>query len=376
MRNVLLAVVGLSPQVITEALFALHQQGKNIDEIHIITTIQGKELIYAQVLPPTAGKYVQYMSDYGMDPSSIMFSHETVYTVTDEHGREIDDILTQEDNEQLLKACLNMTYDLTSRHDTVVYFSIAGGRKTMSSCLMTAAQFYARPQDRIYHVIVYPEFENNRDFFYPPRISIPLELKDKNGKTYYKESRYAQVHLIPVPFVSIRDHMLSVDNLPIDPDSLMRLLVRDTVFHLTVDLTASTVEYQGQRIRMMPARLAVYAFFLMEKKRCNLVKTTCSGCTLCYLGISDILQRRHEIAEFYQSITGGRIPGSTSRSGVLDLDVENFNSYKGRIQKDIQNAFGIYAAQELRITPVGKRPNTRYGIGLDREKIRILERTI
>jgi len=38
MKNILLAVVGLSPQVITETLFALHQQNRRVDAIHIITS--------------------------------------------------------------------------------------------------------------------------------------------------------------------------------------------------------------------------------------------------------------------------------------------------------------------------------------------------
>ncbi|MFB3926224.1 MAG: CRISPR-associated ring nuclease [Syntrophales bacterium] len=47
MKNILLAVVGLSPQVITEILFALHQQDRKVDAIHIITTRKGKEQINA-----------------------------------------------------------------------------------------------------------------------------------------------------------------------------------------------------------------------------------------------------------------------------------------------------------------------------------------
>ncbi|RKX57645.1 MAG: TIGR02584 family CRISPR-associated protein, partial [Thermodesulfobacteriota bacterium] len=42
---------------------------------------------------------------------------------------------------------------LTASKDTAVYFLIAGGRKTMSACLAVAAQFYGRPQDRVYHVL-------------------------------------------------------------------------------------------------------------------------------------------------------------------------------------------------------------------------------
>ncbi|MDO8724427.1 MAG: CRISPR-associated ring nuclease [Syntrophales bacterium] len=52
----------------------------------------------------------------------------------------------------------------------------------MSACLMIAAQFYGQPQDRVYHCLVSPEFESNRDFYYPPRASVTIELRDKEGQ--------------------------------------------------------------------------------------------------------------------------------------------------------------------------------------------------
>ncbi len=45
MKNILLAVTGLSLQVITETLYALHQNNRHVDAIHVITTRrQGKDL--------------------------------------------------------------------------------------------------------------------------------------------------------------------------------------------------------------------------------------------------------------------------------------------------------------------------------------------
>ncbi|NLV24760.1 MAG: TIGR02584 family CRISPR-associated protein, partial [Deltaproteobacteria bacterium] len=41
MKTVLLAVCGLSPQVITETLYALHQQGRQVDAVRVLTTRQG-----------------------------------------------------------------------------------------------------------------------------------------------------------------------------------------------------------------------------------------------------------------------------------------------------------------------------------------------
>jgi len=190
--------------------------------------------------------------------------------VKDPHGIEIDDITGEEENEWLLRCCLEWAFRLTRDPSNAVFFSVAGGRKTMSACLMVAAQFYGRPQDRVFHVLVTPEFESNRDFFYPPKTSVPVELRDRNGQVFIKESKYATVNLVPLPFVSVRDQ-LSDDMLrrPKDPATLLLSLVREEPHLLTVDLTASRLIYKKRELDMMPARLALYAWFALHKKECK-----------------------------------------------------------------------------------------------------------
>jgi CRISPR-associated protein (TIGR02584 family) len=217
MKTILLAVVGLTPQVITETLFALHQEERRVDAIHVITTRDGKEVINATLLSSGDGQYYRYLREYGIDPGAIAFGPDHVHTVTDDNGIEVNDIDGEEENEWLLKKCLELSFQFTKEPDTAVFFSIAGGRKTMSACLMVAAQFYGRPQDRVYHCLVSPEFESNRAFYYPPRASVTIELRDKEGQPYFKETKYAQVNLVPLPFVSIRDQPAAVPDPGGDP---------------------------------------------------------------------------------------------------------------------------------------------------------------
>ena len=88
---------------------------------------------------------------------------------------------------------------------------------------MVAAQLYGRPRDRVFHVLVSAEFESNREFYYPARKSVPIELKDKNGQPYVKETRFARVNLVPIPFVSMRDRLSeSVLTEPKDPATRIR----------------------------------------------------------------------------------------------------------------------------------------------------------
>ncbi len=373
MKNILLAIVGLSPQVVTETLYALHQQGRRVDALEIITTRHGKEAINAFLLAPGDGQYHRYLADYGIDPAQIDFSFDHVHTVNDNNGIEINDITDEEDNESLLRYCLELTFRLTRDPETTVFFSLAGGRKTMSACLMLAAQFYARPQDRVYHVLVSPEFESNRDFFYPPRESRPIELRDRENQPYFKETRYARVNLVPIPFFSVRDQ-LAGDLLrePKDPATLMLNLIRDEPSVLTVDLVAGKLIFRKRELDMMPARLALYAFFALQKKGCTREVGSCRGCDDCYLDFSGIASRQGEITKIYRQVAGGRDTWEMSDTGILGLNAENFNSYKGKIRKELERGFGAYATPQLAIEAVGHRPDTRYGITLDREKIRIV----
>ncbi|NVM21960.1 MAG: TIGR02584 family CRISPR-associated protein [Desulfobacterales bacterium] len=373
MKNILLAVVGLSPQVVTETLFALHQQNRTIDAIHIITTRQGKEQINAHLLSLKDGKYYQYLKDYNIDPSTIDFSFDNVHTIKDANGIEVDDIEGEEENEWLLKKCLELAFSFTKDPNTAVFFSVAGGRKTMSSCLMLAAQLYGRPQDRVYHVLVSPEFESNRDFYYPPRASVPIELRDRNGHPYVKETKFATLTLVPIPFVSIRDKLSEgMLDAPKDPATLMLSLVREKPHGLTIDLPGGKLAYKNLEIDMMSARLALYAFFALRKKNCKENVASCRNCTECFLEANEILEHQEGITDMYQKTAGSRPLDEMSNSGILGLTKENFHSYKAKIRKDLEKGFGLYALGELAIESVGKKPDTRYGINMDKEKIRII----
>ncbi|OPY90901.1 MAG: CRISPR-associated protein (Cas_NE0113) [Syntrophus sp. PtaU1.Bin208] len=376
MKKILLAVTGLSPQILTETLYALHQQDQTVHAIHVITTREGKEQINTCLLSPSDGQYYRYLREYGISPASIAFGTENIHVVKDRNGIEIDDIADGEDNERLLEICLSLTFQFTQDPDTAVFFSIAGGRKTMSACLMTAAHLYGRPQDRVYHVLVSPEFESSRDFFYPPRNSSAIELIDRKGERYVKETRYARISLISVPFVSVRNRI--VDDLlkePLDPPTLMLSLIREEPASLTIDLSAGKLIFKGRELDMPPTRLALYAFFAGLKKDCRRTDRDCLHCTDCYLNTIAIEKQNDQIAELYKRIAFSRdfhAMREASDGGILNLDELNFKSYRSRIRRDLEKGFGLAATRFLEIIATGKRPDTRYGIPFERERIRMI----
>jgi CRISPR-associated protein Csx14 len=373
MKRILLAICGLSPQVITETLYALYQQGRMPDAIRILTTREGKVACNASLLNPIEGEYYRFLKEYDIDYRTIDFQPHHVRCVTDESGREIDDISDEEENELFLKACMDASFDLTRDPDCTVFFSIAGGRKTMGACLTLAAQFYGRPQDRLYHVLVSPEFESSRNFFFPPATSQPVTLYDRQGQPYTKETRYAKVTLFHVPFFSLRDR-LATRRLkgPEEPATLMLSLVREKRSELVIDLPGRKVVWKGVEVDMMPAKLAIYSFFALRKKEIPCERVSCRGCDDCFLSVVDVLDAGEEISSLYRKTGMSRESGEMSDTGVRSLSAENFNSYKAKIRRDLEKGFGAHELKHLEIVSRGKKPGVRYGIPLERGRIRIV----
>ncbi len=372
-KNTLLAVAGLSPQVITETLYALHQQKKEIDAIHVITTKRGREAIESRLLAPKTGRFFRYLREYGIPAGRIDFGRRNIHTIADDTKHEFEDIESEEGNELFLRKCLELTFRFTGDEDATVCFSIAGGRKTMSACLMVAAQLYARPVDRIYHVLVTPEFESSEGFFYPPVKPVPVELRDELGRRCIRYSDQAHVRLLHIPFISVRDRLApELLKSPPKPEEIMSAVVREARTGLVVDIGTGTVSFRHQRLQLMPARLALYAFFAMQKKDCRKPARTCRGCADCYLDYARISERQESISKLYGQIARNREGSEMSDSGIKGLTAENFNSYKGKIRRDLAQAFGLDAAEILAIRGHGRKPDTRYGIGIDRDRVQVI----
>ena len=137
MKRYLVAASGMSPQVITETLYALHMEGRMVDGIRIITTKEGKREINANLLNQEDGHYYRFCRDYGINPDTIDFQPKHIIAVKGEHGMELDDISTDEENEAFLRACMETAFELTGLTDANNGFNNHGcGTYLMVVCLL------------------------------------------------------------------------------------------------------------------------------------------------------------------------------------------------------------------------------------------------
>ncbi len=371
MRNVLLAVSGLSPQVITETLYALFSAGRPVHEIQIITTRAGRDQLLQTLLAPR-GPFDNFLDDYNIPRKTILFSADTIHVVCDDQGCPLPDITDADSNEALLKLCLERTFHLTNKPDQAIFFLIAGGRKTMSACLTSAAQFYGRPQDRVYHVLVTPEFESCRDFWYPPPEPQEIEVISQSGLPCRMSTSLAKIQLIDMPFVSMRDQLAGNMLQEVQrPATLLSAMICDQKPIFTVNIAESKLLYGDLQLDIHPGYLALYGWFAERKKHCALAHS-CRSCCECFVAVDEVLADCDGILKIYNTIHGARLASEMSDSGIINLTCENFHSYKSKLKRCIENGFGSILAQQLVITSHGNRPDTKYGIPLDKKRMRII----
>ncbi|MEJ2445061.1 MAG: CRISPR-associated ring nuclease Csm6 [Exilibacterium sp.] len=170
-RRILVAVSGMSPQIITETFYGLCGAPQRRDhpwiphEIHLITTEDGREQARLQLLE---GKchFQQFLQDYGIvEPPH--FALDTIHVIRAVDGTPLADLRTPAENEAAADFITDKIREFTCDDGTELHVSLAGGRKTMGFYIGYALSLFGRPQDRLSHVLVNSEYESLKNFFYP-----------------------------------------------------------------------------------------------------------------------------------------------------------------------------------------------------------------
>lgn len=202
-RRVLIVVSGMSPQVLTETLYALAcgpQPEFVPTEVHLLSTREGARHARLNLLEGDA-HFHRLCEDYGLD--SGCFSAGNIHVIANGDGEPLDDIRTPADND----AAADYITDFIRRHtadaDAAVHVSMAGGRKTMGYYAGYALSLFGRDQDRLSHVLVSEGFESHRDFYYPTPVSRAIHREGKAAL----DAKEARVELASIPFVRLRDEL-------------------------------------------------------------------------------------------------------------------------------------------------------------------------
>lgn len=260
-RRILLAVVGQSPQILTETVHALAVRAQGDDsfeptEVHVVTTAMGASTLRARLLAGPSAPWAQLLSDYRLGP--IDFDDSKVLVLTAADGQPLNDIRTAADNACLADAISERVRLLTSDPESALHVSLAGGRKTMGYYAGYALSLFGREQDRLSHVLVPAEYEALPDFHYPTPVSRLLPTRDGASML---DASLAKVELAQIPFVRLRavlpSAMLQARSSFAAVVEAARMPVRLARLHL--DVAGLEVIADGQRIRLTPMQFALLA---------------------------------------------------------------------------------------------------------------------
>lgn len=267
-RRILLCVTGLSPQIVTETLYALavdtHGRPPFVPtEIHLITTSEGAEQARLALLAPDRDQFGRLCRDYGL--SGIRFDAGAIETIRDTAGQPMSDIRTPADNEAAADAITRRVSEFTRDGNAALHVSLAGGRKTMSFFLGYALSLYGRPQDRLSHVLVSPRFETHRDFYFKPRR--PMTLHDRDGLEMSTEA--AEIALAEIPFVPLREglHKPLLARAAGYAETVAAWRRSSGSSELVIDPARMRVSWAGVSLKLTPAQLAVYVWLADRRLR-------------------------------------------------------------------------------------------------------------
>lgn len=370
-KHIIIAVIGLTPQIITETLYALAvREEKSIipHAIYVITTLEGKKQVIRKLLDDGKGKYYQFCGEYGIDSSRIEFDESTIFVVRDLDNRPLEDIRNNTENETVANFIINFVRDKAQDMDTIIHASAAGGRKTMSIYLAYAMSLFGRKDDMLYHVLVSPpEYESSPDFYYIGKSASP---------------NYARIELAEIPFIRLREKL---EQLELSSGMSYGEMVRRSQGEL--DLLQPLPEIKiydksgkifinNRELVLRPLSWAVYRTFI-EQKTDHCVRhdlDACGDCLECFLDMQGILADPYldRIFKWYKHITkldDDRIAASRKSS-----DEDKWHRQKfAHINKEIRNQFRDRNIERYcSITSDRKTQGKRYGILIDKNKIQAL----
>jgi len=259
MKNILICVSGLTPQIITESLYCLAVKEKTpIHEIYVITTARGREVILgldkAASTPKVALKSeIESLCDKYKMQIPLFVNNSDHIIVAKEESIELSDVRSDKQNKLFPNKVAEFLRLKSQEKETVLYCVISGGRKSMSVHLAYALSLFGRENDKLLHVLT--SEANEFKGFYPQNKKEAQELE-----------------LSEIPFVRLRSLITSGNSsekilnkkyseiVDLTQKQLKKLSDRKQLF---VDVENRSLYYDGNSLQLEPLEFAIY-FLILE----------------------------------------------------------------------------------------------------------------
>lgn len=370
-RETFIFIAGATPQVITETIYALAMMTPPVhpDEIYIITTKTGEKMIEDALIKSDVMKNLT--EEYNLPSFSLK---ETSFVLpVDSSGNPLNDIRNESENEAIGNLITSFIKEKSSNMATRLHCSIAGGRKTMSFYLGSAMQLFGRQWDKLYHVLVTPEFESNPEFFYKPK-------KDKvikaNGKSL--NTKDAEITLAELPFIRLRNK-LSLEGSgfrELVDEGQKEIDIAMVLPELKVKLSEGMVSIGQKTIKLTPVQLMIYTAYLKQKlNRCKFSERSyCLDCTECFPSLLELATKPalEEMAKDYMIVCPSRVNDLLYKHKE-GLSPEIIRQAISKIKKAMNEQLNDETMTSYYSITTSLRgySNTKHGVRVEKSKIRM-----
>lgn len=366
-RRILLCAIGMSPQIVTETLYALAvNPAPGVApwvpaEVRIITTAQGAQNARLTLLSGRPGWFHQLLRDY--DLPDIRFDDEHIHVIRGPGGAELDDIRSLEDNDAAADLIATLVRDLTVDENVQLHASLAGGRKTMSYYLGYALALFGRAQDRLSHVLVSSDYESHPEFFYPTPYERVIHTREVQPRAL--DCRDATVRLAEIPFLSLRDtqpaQALRAGSVRLrDAMRLANLAMHPAIAE--IDPVSGQIRISGESAPLTDTQYAFYAWMLRRHKD-GLEEFDASSLDDAQHFLDDIRRHYSEMDKLRQRMEDTL--GQSIRRGDKEGIKSTFAPIKTRTNNSLVEALGQSLARRCQIESRGARNGMRYGLPAD-----------
>ncbi|WP_304132441.1 CRISPR-associated ring nuclease Csm6 [Ignavibacterium album] len=264
-KNILICVTGLTPQIVTETLYCLTVQKKKIiDELYIITTAKGRDIILGtdnefnkeRGYPRFKSELQKLCEKYRINIPLFYENNEHII-VAKEQTIELYDIRNDKHNILFPNKVTEVLREKSANDENVLYCSISGGRKTMSVDLAFALSLFGRTHDKLYHVLVDPSVEFNKDFWFP---------RNKKEQAFLEISE--------IPYIKLRTLLgeftknklfknLSYSKLVEMMQQLIKIKTSDKLY---IDVRRKEIRFGiNEPIRAEPRQIELYRYLISSK---------------------------------------------------------------------------------------------------------------
>ena len=256
MKNILLAISGLTPQIVTETFYVLTVVEKvKIDEIYILTTQRGKAVLEGKDdgnnTPKTSFRKELKELCNNNNIEHPKFSIKKNVLLAQEESTSMYDVKTDKENILFPNKAAEIIKKITRNENTTIFASLSGGRKSMAAHLALVMSLFARQQDKLFHIITDEKYEFKN--FYPKTV------QEANA-----------LILAEIPFVKLR----CINHPILKGNDVYYKIVANTQEHLkflsenaklVIHIKQRTISYKENSLHFTPTEIGIYTLFAEKK---------------------------------------------------------------------------------------------------------------